>query len=444
MTRPHRLRRVRLAVVGLLVSATLVGVTGSSTATADTIDDQKKSVDAQISALKDTLEGANADFVAAAVEVKKSEIKLTAAQAALAQAKRRLAAAMARQAELTVQLSVAQAEQAKAERQLKAGDVARQQTETQLGRIAARAYTGGGLNGLSIALQADSAQQFVDQMSAARAALRAQSSQLDRLSVMQADLRANSAELAAAKAQVAELERQAGIVVAQRQDAQDAAAAAESEVAASLAQQKTALSAIQSKIAAEKSRLDALGAEQAKLQAQLAERAKQLAAAEAARRAAQAKNGGGSGGGSGGDSGGGPSSGGPSSGGGFLSYPAAGPITSGFGMRYHPILHIYRLHSGTDFGVDCGTPVHAAADGDVISAGWAGGYGNRIVIDHGWVHGVDLATTYNHLTSIVVGGGHVGRGQLIGYSGTTGLSTGCHLHFETLVNGSFANPMNWL
>ncbi len=343
---------------------------------------------------------------------------------------------MARQAELAVQLSVAQAEQAKAERQLKAGDVARQQTETQLGRIAARAYTGGGLNGLSIALQADSAQQFVDQMSAARAALRAQSSQLDRLSVMQADLRANSAELAAAKAQVAELERQAGIVVAQRQDAQDAAAAAESEVAASLAQQKSALSAIQSKIAAERSRLDALGAEQAKLQAQLAERAKRLAAAEAARRAQQAKGGSGSSGGG--------SGGGQTSGGGFLSYPAAGSITSGFGMRYHPILHIYRLHSGTDFGVDCGTPVHAAADGDVISAGWAGGYGNRVVIDHGWVHGVDLATTYNHLTSIVVGGGHVGRGQLIGYSGTTGLSTGCHLHFETLVNGSFANPMNWL
>jgi len=443
MTRPHRRRRLALALVGLLASVSLVAGSSTSIATADTIDDQKKSVDAQIAALKDTLEGANADFVAAAVEVKKSEIKLSAAQAALAAAQRRLAAAVARQAELAVQLSVAQAEQAKAERQLTAGDEARKQTETQLGRIAAHAYTGGGLNGLSIALQADSAQQFVDQMSAARAALRAQSSQLDRLSVMQADLRANSAELAAAKAQVAELERQAGIVVTQRQDAQDAAAAAESEVAASLAQQKVALAAIQSKIATERSRLDALAAEQNKLEAQLAERAKRLAAEEAARRAHQG-NGSGSGSGSGSGGGSGDSGGGQPSGGGYLSYPAAGPITSGFGMRYHPILHIYRLHSGTDFGVPCGTPVHAAADGDVISAGWAGGYGNRVVIDHGWVRGVDLATTYNHLTSIVVGGGHVGRGQLIGYSGTTGLSTGCHLHFETLVNGSFANPMNWL
>ena len=115
------------------------------------------------------------------------------------------------------------------------------------------------------------------------------------------------------------------------------------------------------------------------------------------------------------------------------------PITSGFGLRYHPILHIWRLHSGTDFGVACGTPVRAAAAGTIISAGWGGGYGNRIVIDHGYVRGESLATTYNHLTRIVASG-HVSRGQLIAYSGTTGLSTGCHLHFETLVNGSYVNP----
>jgi murein DD-endopeptidase MepM/ murein hydrolase activator NlpD len=146
--------------------------------------------------------------------------------------------------------------------------------------------------------------------------------------------------------------------------------------------------------------------------------------------------------GQGGDAGGGAGAPGPSSG--YLSYPANGPITSGFGMRYHPILHIWRLHSGTDFGIGCGTPVYAAAPGVVISAGWAGGYGNRIVIDHGMVRGVDLATTYNHLTRIVAGGGHVTRGQLIAYSGTTGLSTGCHLHFEVLVNGSYVNPTTWL
>jgi murein DD-endopeptidase MepM/ murein hydrolase activator NlpD len=87
--------------------------------------------------------------------------------------------------------------------------------------------------------------------------------------------------------------------------------------------------------------------------------------------------------------------------------------------------------------------VHAAAGGTIISAGWAGGYGNRIVVDHGVVRGAELATTYNHLTRIVAGG-RVSRGQVIAYSGTTGTSTGCHLHFETLVNGVYVNPMGWL
>ncbi len=130
--------------------------------------------------------------------------------------------------------------------------------------------------------------------------------------------------------------------------------------------------------------------------------------------------------------------------GGYLSYPARGPLSSPFGLRFHPILHIWRMHTGQDWAIPCGTPVHAAAAGRVISAGWAGGYGNRIVVDHGRVNGKDLATTYNHLSRIVKRGGHVARGQLIGYSGTTGLSTGCHLHFETRVNGVPVNPTRWL
>jgi murein DD-endopeptidase MepM/ murein hydrolase activator NlpD len=133
------------------------------------------------------------------------------------------------------------------------------------------------------------------------------------------------------------------------------------------------------------------------------------------------------------------------SGGGYLSYPVSGAyVSSEFGLRFHPILHIWRLHAGIDFAAACGTPVHAAAPGSVVSAGWAGGYGNRIVVNHGLVRGVSLSTTYNHLTRILVHGGHVGRGQLIGYSGTTGTSTGCHLHFETYDNGTPVNPRRWL
>ncbi len=112
--------------------------------------------------------------------------------------------------------------------------------------------------------------------------------------------------------------------------------------------------------------------------------------------------------------------------------PVEGPITSRFGPRFHPILQVWKLHTGTDIGAACGTPVKAAKDGTITSAGVAGGYGNRVVIDQGQ----GLSTTYNHLTSYAATVGMpVRQGQVIGYVGTTGLSTGCHLHFEVLVNG---------
>lgn len=122
------------------------------------------------------------------------------------------------------------------------------------------------------------------------------------------------------------------------------------------------------------------------------------------------------------------------------------PVTSEFGPRYHPILHYWRLHAGRDFGGACGAPVRAAASGTVVAAngvGASGGYGNQLVIDHGVQDGVNLVTTYNHLQSFAVRSGRVSRGQLIGYEGTTGVSTGCHLHFETRENGTPVDPRDW-
>ena len=122
-----------------------------------------------------------------------------------------------------------------------------------------------------------------------------------------------------------------------------------------------------------------------------------------------------------------------------------GPITSPFGYRYHPILHYWRLHDGMDFGVACGTPLYAGRSGQVVGAYYGSGYGNRVIIDHGWLDGASMSTSYNHMTSFVVHGGQqVSRGQLIGYSGTTGMSTGCHLHFMVYRNGTPVNPANYL
>ncbi|MDU6251051.1 MAG: M23 family metallopeptidase, partial [Cutibacterium avidum] len=110
----------------------------------------------------------------------------------------------------------------------------------------------------------------------------------------------------------------------------------------------------------------------------------------------------------------------------LLSKPLNGPVTSPFGMRFHPILHVWKLHTGVDFGASCGTPVGSSAPGKVLFAGPAGGYGNRVEVDHG----NGLSTRYGHLSEINVKiGQQVKIGDIIGEVGSTGRSTGPHLHY---------------
>lgn len=121
-----------------------------------------------------------------------------------------------------------------------------------------------------------------------------------------------------------------------------------------------------------------------------------------------------------------------------MMMPANGPITSYFGNRYHPILHFTRFHAGVDIGAGWGSPIVAAADGQVAAAGWAGGYGREVQI----AHGGGLVSLYGHMSEIVAQpGSFVRRGQLIGYVGSSGLSTGPHLHFEVRMGGTPVNPL---
>jgi len=123
---------------------------------------------------------------------------------------------------------------------------------------------------------------------------------------------------------------------------------------------------------------------------------------------------------------------------GQMKMPVQGHMTSSFGMRFHPILGYSRMHQGIDYGAPMGTPIEAAADGVVNFAGWHGGHGNYVLLKHGG----DMATGYGHMSRIIAKPGqHVRAGQLIGYVGSTGLSTGPHLHFEVFKNNSVINPL---
>ncbi|MCI4678138.1 M23 family metallopeptidase [Rhodoblastus acidophilus] len=119
---------------------------------------------------------------------------------------------------------------------------------------------------------------------------------------------------------------------------------------------------------------------------------------------------------------------------------ATGEFTSGFGMRYHPILHYTRPHNGVDWAAPIGTPVFATGSGAIEKAGWDAGYGRRVEI----AHGNGYVTTYNHMSRFgrgIVAGVHVNQGQIVGYLGASGLATGPHLHYEVIVNGHYVDPM---
>jgi len=133
---------------------------------------------------------------------------------------------------------------------------------------------------------------------------------------------------------------------------------------------------------------------------------------------------------------------GPALGDGTFIRPVPGPITSGYGYRTDPVTGARAFHSGLDFGAPCGTPIKAAGTGVILSAGFnGGGYGNMTLINHG----DGLSTLYGHQSSIIVSAGQsVTQGQVIGYVGSTGKSTGCHLHFEVRVGGNPVDPTGYL
>jgi murein DD-endopeptidase MepM/ murein hydrolase activator NlpD len=196
---------------------------------------------------------------------------------------------------------------------------------------------------------------------------------------------------------------------AQVRETRDALLNARDSLAASKEHKLVALSELSTQEQAAASEIDGLRASSAALGAQI--RAAQAAAASA----------------------GGGSTGAPSSSG-FI-WPASGAVTSPFGWRWG------RMHEGIDIGASYGSPIRAAASGTVIYCGWESGYGNLVAIDHGG----GIATAYGHQSSIAVScGQQVSQGQVIGYVGSTGHSTGPHLHFEVRVNGNPVDPMGYL
>jgi murein DD-endopeptidase MepM/ murein hydrolase activator NlpD len=291
-------------------------------------------------------------------------------------------------------------------------------------------------------------------MDLADQAMRSQNSAMDKLSQQNATNVNSQARLEAVEAEIQDLKAKAEAALAREKAARDEAEAKKAEVDRLIAdttrlneELQAAKPGIQNQLAAVQASQDAVAGEIAERDRRLREawEAEQRRLAEAAAAAARAR---------------GqavqpyaPVTGSPSAFGLRHPFDSNVPITSGFGWRATPpgTIDFYGtggyLHTGIDFGASCGTPVYAAAAGEVFSSGWNSGDGGgwRVKLSHGVVEGNSLTTVYYHNSSIAVANGQqVAQGQLIAYSGNTGNSTGCHAHFETWLNGVAVDPMRLL
>ncbi len=437
-------RRSIALVTAALCALALMTTSAQAVSTGSDPGKDKRTVDAQVDKLKDQLHETSSDLSAAYTALQSTQNQLPAARATLTRAQSAAAAADRANTVATQELQAAQASEKKAEDELASTTKEVAASRTRVAQFAAQIYQEQGFGQLDMALSSTDPQQFADRIALVDTVMDVQSQTMDRLATEQASLTALEDHLSALRKDSTEKKKQAAAALKRAESAKATAAAAKASLDSLAAKQASEAESVVGKLAAEKATLASMQAEQSRLKTILVQRAAEAKRrAEAARRAAPARgparNPGSSGGGGGGGGGG------SSSSGGFLSRPVSGGrVSSEFGMRFHPILHYMRLHSGRDYALACGTSVYASAAGTVIRAGWGGGYGNRVVIDHGYQRGVGLASTYNHLSGIVKGSGSVRRGQLIGYIGTTGSSTGCHLHFETLENGDFVDPRRWL
>ena len=278
-------------------------------------------------------------------------------------------------------------------------------------------YINGRLSYLDVVIGSKDFSDFANRLEVLKRIIDSDITLINEIKKERAEIEAHKQKLETDRAKLVELEK--------------AALAKQAEIEQKKAERNVVLQKAQNDRATAMQAIEELNASSAQVSAMLKERqAARAAAAAAAAAAAQTSAGQGQG-----------ASDNWVQGTGQLGWPVSGEITSPYGYRVHPIWGTTIYHSGIDIGVDEGTPVHAADGGVVVWSGWMGGYGYAVVIDHG----NGLSTLYGHNSELAVDEGQsVAKGQVISYAGSTGNSTGPHVHFEVRVNGDPVDPMGYL
>ena len=424
-----RLRNPVAALLAVVLTGTL-GVLAGSGATADVWDDRRAAAEARAEAaeaarerLEAELEGTQTALIDAAAELAGIDAAIPVAQAQLDAAEAELARLQRALDIVNQRLAAAEALEQQITADIAADNERADAIRVAIGRMAREAYRGDvATSSFAAVLDARSTEEFVEQSELAATALRTQTHALRELEQIQAANRNRQVRQAAIREEIAELKAEVEVKVAEAEVVRQAAAERRAELDALRAEAAEKKAWIETQKAALEAQLREAEKQAAQLAADLAEVIRQQ---EAARRAA------------------GQNPVGSTADQPFINPTSINPIykTSDYGMRLHPVLGYRRMHYGTDLRTYCGTRLYAGAAGTVQWAKARGGYGNQVLINHGYWKGRSLMSSYNHMSSFAVRSGqNVTQGQLIGYSGNTGTSAGCHLHFEVYVNGSTVDP----
>lgn len=423
-------------VVALTAAAVVAaGGAGAQPALADDTADlaaaKQRAAQAQ-AALNDS----TAAVRAAGAQLAQVNAQLPGAQQAAAAAQGQLAAAQAALAAARAEAARAEAARKAAAAEVSAADKVVAQGRDQVARLARMAYQRGGLGDLRDVISATQPRDALERGQMLKSIFDAGTASLDRMTSARLDLAAKRAQLVAEdKAAAAARERAVAEQARATQLTKDSEAAV-ARVQGLIQQRQQAMAAAEANRAADQRLYDQAQADSAAL----AERIRRAQAAAAAARAAEAARAAAAAARAGRSAPPPPPQLAVPSGTGWL-WPVPGFITTYFGWRTHPIFGYQQFHPGIDIAANSGTPIRASQGGVVLSAGWAGGYGQLVVIDHG----NGMATAYAHQSQILVSAGQtVGRGQVIGLVGSTGNSTGPHLHFEIRENGNPVDPLGFV
>ncbi|MEJ6543735.1 peptidoglycan DD-metalloendopeptidase family protein [Brachybacterium paraconglomeratum] len=427
-----------LAAAAILAAGMLTGPLSPASAEGSKDDKiaERAEVDQQLEDLRIELNDVNDDLADTYLALAETELLIPQAQQDLEDARVALGEAQEEDRKVGERLTEAEEEERRLSGEVETGQEEVDRSDDELATVALSAYKGGGMpSPSSVYVGNSSPQDAVDRSMNYRITMASLGTRLDTLRTDQSVTENSAERLSAVREEIKQLKIDAEEALERTRVAEEEATEAKNELDALYETQKTQRDDLEAKKTKYEGDQRSLETRSSTLDDEIEELAKQEREREEKLKAQQQQKS------SGGSA---PVAGSANTGGGWV-YPVNARLNSNFGWRVHPIYGTKKLHAGVDFPVACGVPVGAAHSGRVIARTHNSGAGNKLIVSHGIMNGRLVTTSYHHLQGFAKPvGAQVSAGETVGYVGTTGSSTGCHLHFETHEDGNAVNPAKFL